>query len=53
MQRTFNNGIGMVLVVPEKSAEEVMDRLGAMDGEAYIIGEITNRENNEKQTQWV
>jgi len=53
MQRTFNNGIGMVLVVPDKSAQEVMDRLGAMNEKAYFIGEIVSRKNNEEQTQWV
>ena len=53
MQRTFNNGIGMVMVVPEKSAQEVMDRLVAMDQKACFIGEIESRENNEIQTQWV
>jgi phosphoribosylformylglycinamidine cyclo-ligase len=53
MHKTFNNGIGMVLVVPEKSVEEVMDRLGAMEEKAYLIGEIADRINNEKQTQWV
>jgi len=46
MQRTFNNGIGMVVVVPEKSAQEVMDRLEAMAEKASA------RENNEKQIQW-
>ncbi len=53
MQRTFNNGIGMVVVVPDKSAEEVMDRLSAMNEKAYLIGEISDRENNEAQTQYV
>lgn len=53
MQRTFNNGIGMVLVVPDASAQEVMDRLDGMNESAYIIGEIKSRENNETQTQWV
>ncbi|RLB91754.1 MAG: phosphoribosylformylglycinamidine cyclo-ligase [Deltaproteobacteria bacterium] len=53
MQRTFNNGIGMVVVVPETSVEETMDRLSALGENAYIIGEITDRENNEQQTQWV
>lgn len=53
MHRTFNNGIGMVLVVPEKSAQEVMDRLSAMDERAYFIGEIIERKNNEIQTQYV
>ncbi len=53
MHRTFNNGIGMVIVVPDASAQEVMDRLGAMNEKAYFIGEVESRENNEKQTQWV
>ena len=53
MNRTFNNGIGMVVVVPEKSAQDVMDRLGAMEEKAYLIGEILERENNENQTQYV
>ncbi len=53
MQRTFNNGIGMVIVVPELSAQDVMDRLSAMNQEAFFIGEIKSRENNETQTQWV
>ena len=53
MQRTFNNGIGMVIVVPDASAQEVMDRLEAMDEKAYFIGEVESRENNETQTQWV
>lgn len=53
MQRTFNNGIGMVMVVPETSAQDVMDRLGAMNEDAFLIGEILARENNEPQTQWV
>ncbi len=53
MHRTFNNGIGMVIVVPDASAQEVMDRLGAMNEKAYFIGEIKSRESNEAQTQWV
>ena len=50
MQRTFNNGIGMVIVVPEASAEEVMDRLASMNQEAFFIGEIKSRDNNEGKT---
>jgi len=53
MHRTFNNGIGMVVVVPEKSTQDVMDRLGAMEETAYLIGEIQERENDENQTQYV
>ncbi len=52
MHLTFNNGIGMVLIVPEKSDEEIMERLAAMEEPAYVIGEITDRQGNESQVQW-
>ena len=53
MQRTFNNGIGMVIIVPDDAAQDVMDRLVAMDEKAFFIGEIESREEGERQTQWV
>jgi phosphoribosylformylglycinamidine cyclo-ligase len=53
MHRTFNNGIGMILVIPEKSAEDVMDRLKAMDEQAFFIGEVADRKDNETQVQWI
>ncbi len=52
MRLTFNNGIGMVAIVPEKNAQELVDRLSAMEEAAYIIGEITDREGNESQIVW-
>jgi phosphoribosylformylglycinamidine cyclo-ligase len=53
MQRTFNNGIGMVIIVPDSAVQDVMDRLRAMNTNAYVIGEIESRDENETQTQWV
>lgn len=53
MHRTFNNGIGMIAVVPEKSAQDVLDRLGAMEENAFVIGKIASREGSEQQVQWV
>ncbi len=50
MHRTFNNGIGMILIIPENSAQEVMDRLTAMDEPAYFIGEVTDRKENENRS---
>jgi phosphoribosylformylglycinamidine cyclo-ligase len=43
MLRTFNNGIGMVLVVPAADAEEIMLRLKGLNEKAYIIGEIESK----------
>jgi phosphoribosylformylglycinamidine cyclo-ligase len=40
MYRTFNYGIGMVLVVPEQEADDVMVRLSGLKETAYLIGEI-------------
>ena len=40
MYRTFNNGIGMVLVVPKKQEEDVLLRLSGLNERAWVIGEI-------------
>lgn len=53
MHRTFNNGIGMIAVVPESSAQDFMDRLNAMEEKAYIIGEIASRTGSEVQVEWI
>lgn len=41
MYRTFNMGIGMVLAVPDKQAEDVIDRLRGLGELAWIIGEVS------------
>ena len=40
MYRTFNCGVGMVLVVPENEAEEVLIRLSGLNERAFVIGEV-------------
>ncbi len=40
MRRTFNMGIGMIAVVPEERAQEILERLKAMDERVYLIGEV-------------
>ena len=46
MMRTFNNGIGLIAVVPEPSVEDIMERLNAMDERAFVIGEIIQRKKS-------
>lgn len=53
MMKTFNNGIGMVAIVPEKSAQEIMERLGAINEKAFIIGDIAERKTSQKQIKWI
>ena len=46
MLRTFNNGIGMVLIVPAEDADEIMLRLKGLDEKAFLIGEIESKGRN-------
>jgi len=42
MDRTFNNGLGMILVVGKKQADGVARTLKEMSEKFYIVGEIRN-----------
>ncbi len=42
MYRTFNMGVGMILVVAEERAQRVQDFLASRDEQFYLIGEITD-----------
>jgi phosphoribosylformylglycinamidine cyclo-ligase len=53
MFRTFNNGIGMIAVVPEKAVDEIFLRLKAMDEKCYLIGEVIERKQNKSRIQWI
>jgi len=44
MYRTFNYGIGMVLVVSPDETEDIITRLAGLGDRAYVIGEITPAE---------
>ena len=47
MCNTFNMGIGMVLAVDPSIAEDVTAELNKMGEQAYIIGEVTDKEGVE------
>ncbi len=53
MMRTFNNGIGLIAVVPEDATEETLERLNAMGEKAFDIGKIMERkEAGGSRIQW-
>ena len=43
MVRTFNNGLGLILVINEEEADDVVRRVEALGDSAYLIGEIKER----------
>jgi phosphoribosylformylglycinamidine cyclo-ligase len=53
MLRTFNNGLGLVIVVSEEETNEVLLRLKAMGETAYHIGRIESRGDDEEAVQFV
>jgi phosphoribosylformylglycinamidine cyclo-ligase len=53
MRRVFNMGIGMILVVPEKEAQEILERIEKLGELAYLIGVISQRENNQPSVVFV
>lgn len=44
MYRTFNMGIGMILVIPEEQVEQVQENLSERGEVSYVIGKITDGE---------
>lgn len=53
MYRTFNMGIGMVLVVAEKDSEDMLYRLNGLGETAWIIGEIIADHNGNEAVELV
>ncbi len=53
MMRTFNCGIGMVLVIADRDEEAVIDLLHAMGEKPVVIGEIVARSGDEEQVELV
>jgi phosphoribosylformylglycinamidine cyclo-ligase len=41
MDRTFNNGLGMVAIVPAREAGRVIAHLQRRQYAAYVVGEVT------------
>jgi phosphoribosylformylglycinamidine cyclo-ligase len=53
MYKTFNNGIGMILIVRSKDVEEIMARLRSLSEKAFVIGEIGKAEKDQKAIEFV
>jgi len=52
MMRTFNNGLGLIIVVNEEEINEVLSRLNAMNETAFHIGSVESRGDDEGAVQF-
>jgi len=52
MMRTFNNGIGMIAVVPDTAAQEILERLSVMKEQAFIIGRVVEQGKKRSRIGW-
>ena len=52
MMHTFNNGVGLVIVVSEEETDEVLLRLKAMGETAFHIGSVESRDDKEEAIQF-
>jgi phosphoribosylformylglycinamidine cyclo-ligase len=52
MFRTFNNGLGLVIVVSEEDTSEALLRLKAMGETPYHIGSVESRDDEEEPVQF-
>jgi phosphoribosylformylglycinamidine cyclo-ligase len=54
MMRTFNNGIGLIAVVPEICVDEVLNRLNnGIKENAWAIGEVVSGKKSGQRITWV
>ncbi len=53
MLRTFNNGIGMVMIVRQEQVDDVMIRLGGLKEKAWVIGDVVERKGKEDSIEYV
>lgn len=52
MLRTFNNGVGMILIVRPKEVEDILDRLHSLGEKAFIIGEVGKTEREQETIEF-
>jgi phosphoribosylformylglycinamidine cyclo-ligase len=53
MMRTFNNGLGLIIVIDEEQCSEALAHLESMGEKAYRIGSLEAREEHEESVQFI
>jgi phosphoribosylformylglycinamidine cyclo-ligase len=52
MMRTFNNGIGMIAVIPGGAVQDVLQRIAAIGENGFVIGEVLQNKDSHKRVVW-
>jgi phosphoribosylformylglycinamidine cyclo-ligase len=53
MMRTFNNGIGLIIVVNEKQCDEAISHLDSIGEKAFHIGSVERRREEDQPVQFI
>lgn len=53
MYRVFNMGIGMMIIVSDKDASDILDRLSGLGEQAYLIGTVEKKSKSQKPVTFV
>jgi phosphoribosylformylglycinamidine cyclo-ligase len=53
MLRTFNNGVGMVLIVRSKEVDDILARLRSLGEKAFVIGEVGRTDRKQEKIEFV
>ena len=53
MLRTFNNGIGMILIVRSKEVDDIVARLRSFGEKAFIVGDVGKTEREQETIEYV
>jgi phosphoribosylformylglycinamidine cyclo-ligase len=53
MLRTFNNGVGMILVVRSREVEDILARLRSFGEKAFVIGEVGRTDREQEKIEFI
>lgn len=53
MLRTFNNGVGMILIVRSKEVDDILARLRSLGEKAFLIGEVGRTDGEQEKIEFV
>jgi len=53
MYRTFNCGIGMILIISSSESTKIMNKLKKLNERAFVIGEVVKRNKKDSQVEFV